>query len=175
MHAAIMPDSNALCCTFLSIPLQAITLSHKRYEQAIDQVRASYRRSQAMRDRLKLRPIATATAMGLNASAATASGSNAASATAASGRNAQRLPHYYSYDSTAAGTGKGQQAAGAGQDDAAGGAGNNGGSAPMREHLPPASWGSDTYTLHKFYALSGILLDSVLQGLKEDQVRGWAV
>ncbi|KXZ49100.1 hypothetical protein GPECTOR_23g31 [Gonium pectorale] len=157
------------------IRLWFITLNHKAYEDMIGLVRQSFRRTLAMRERLRLQPLphcevpVSAAAATAAAAAAAAKGGGVSGAAGAAGRAVQRLPrHYREAGTTAAG------------DDGDGGAKTRGSAqkaaekqqqlADLREHFPPASWAADTYTLMKFYSLDTTLVSAVLQGLEAAKV-----
>ncbi|EFJ46513.1 hypothetical protein VOLCADRAFT_118102 [Volvox carteri f. nagariensis] len=151
------------------IRLWFITLSHKAYEDMIGLVQASFRRTLAMRERLRLQPIPQHEAP--MPSPLPGGRTATASAAAAAGRTAQRLPRHYR---EAGKTTDGEAAA------ANSGGGKTRGSrktqqqmppaGDLREHFPPASWAVDTYTLMKFYNLDSFLVAAVLQGLETAKV-----
>ena len=137
---------------------QSITLDHKEYEKAINGVGASFRRSQAVRDKRRLELIdQPPTAMPLPGIAGLGA--------------VARKPKYFREIG-----GEGAEA----------GAQGEGGGRPQgqqqqqqqqqrvggREHLPPASSSLDTYTLLKFYTLTAPILQSVFRGLQDAEVGG---
>lgn len=136
--------------------MQSITLDHKKYEDAITGVGASFKRSLAVREKRRLELIDLPPA-------AAAAATNAGKAEAGA-----RRPKYFREVGGGDGRGEGAAAAARGrgqqqqQQRQAGG----------REHLPPASSSLDTYTLLKFYSLSAPILQSVFRGLQDAEVCG---
>lgn len=155
--------------TFLSpAPLQQfVTLDHKAYEAMIGLVRASFRRTLAMRERLQLQPVAddTCAAAGKAGSKAAGGKGPAAPKPAAAGgsRDTQRLPrHYKEADPSVAREWRKQQQQQQQQErqlpQQPGGAGATPGSTvSLREQFPPASWADDSYTLMKASGLGQTL------------------
>ena len=126
-------------------------MDHKEYEKAIDGVGASFRRSQAVRDKRRLELIDQPHV----AMVAPAGGRGGLGAIA-------RTPKYFR-----------EIGAEAGAEREAGGdrirrqePQREGG----REHLPPASSSLDTFTLLKFYTLTAPILQSVFRGLQDAEV-----
>ena len=138
-------------CTYF---LQSITLDHKKYEEAITGVGASFKRSLAVREKRRLELIDQPPA----AASAAAADKNAGKAVAGA-----RRPKYFREVGGGGGGGEDPTAAARGREQQQRRAGG-------REHLPPASSSLDTYTLLKFYSLSAPILQSVFRGLQDAEV-----
>ena len=139
-------------CTYF---LQSITLDHKKYEDAITGVGASFKRSLAVREKRRLELI----------DQPPAAASAAADKHAGKAEAGARRPKYFREVGGGGLGGEGPTAAARGREQQqqqrrAGG----------REHLPPASSSLDTYTLLKFYSLSAPILQSVFRGLQDAEV-----
>ncbi|GLI67623.1 hypothetical protein VaNZ11_011870, partial [Volvox africanus] len=138
-------------------------------EDMIGLVRASFRRTLAMRERLRLQPIPHH-----EASTPPGCAGRAAVDAAAACRTAQRLPRHYCESGK---TSDGDSAASNGEKtrgprwrkDPEQNAPQQQ-ATDLREHFPPASWAVDTYTPMKFYNLDSVLVTAVLHGLEAAKV-----
>ena len=152
-----LPTVGCLCALFL----QSITLDHKKYEDAITGVGASFKRSLAVREKRRLELI----------DQPPAAASAAADKHAGKAEAGARRPKYFR-EVGGGGGGEGPAAGARGREQQQQQRREGG-----REHLPPASSSLDTYTLLKFYSLSAPILQSVFRGLQDAEVRpgDWGV
>ncbi len=145
-------------CLLPAPTYQFVTLDHKAYEAMIGLVRASFRRTLAMRERLQLQPVADDTcAAGGKAGSKAAGGKGPATpkpAAAGGSRDTQRLPrHYKEADPSVAREWRKQQQLQQQEQQVpqqpGGAEATPGSTVSLREQFPPASWADDSYTLMK--------------------------
>lgn len=148
-----VPHAESERCWCECIRLWSITLDHKKYEEAIQAVQQSYRRSQLVRERKRLKlehdPSSTAPP---------ASGSSVCPP-ASAGPNAKRLPKRFSMLDAAgadlpSALALGSSASGlkrAAQKQQEDKAGDEQGVGSERQHLPPATYDPEQFTLLKMW------------------------